>query len=281
MPHLALMSPEDVIRVVKPKIDDLQRITAMNTQIIVDTTYEINIGLKELLKSGRIKEPRYEEELKQNKEELILRQKALHELEHQFQRINQLQEEAQSETICLVIENNITCEELKKLIVLTKTKIDASEDKNEKLFLCTLLQTAISCKNQQDEQRVLDTQKIPMLRGEKRYASYLLEELMNFELDPSKSLATDSYLTKMDNVSLSNSNPHEESPIELDALKSQIDSISIGFKEFFNRICNTINKEPFFDLPESSTSSKVQDFKERLKLIKTETEQKQTYLNPR
>ncbi|KTD53551.1 coiled coil protein [Legionella santicrucis] len=71
MPHLAIMSPEDVIKVVKPKIDDLQRIAAMNTQIIVDTTYEINIGLKKLLKSGRIKELRYEEELKQNKEELI------------------------------------------------------------------------------------------------------------------------------------------------------------------------------------------------------------------
>ncbi|WP_258956516.1 hypothetical protein [Legionella sainthelensi] len=71
MPYLAIMSPEDVIKVVKSKIDELQRIAAMNTQIIVDTTYEINIGLKKLLKSGRIKELRYEEELKQNKEELI------------------------------------------------------------------------------------------------------------------------------------------------------------------------------------------------------------------
>lgn len=92
----------------------------MNTQIIVDTTYEINIGLKELLKSGRIKELRYEEELKQNREELILRQKALNELEQQFQRINQLQEEAQSETICLVIENNISREELKSSLYLQK-----------------------------------------------------------------------------------------------------------------------------------------------------------------
>lgn len=279
MPHLALMSPEDVIRVVKPKIDDLQRITAMNTQIIVDTTYEINIGLKKLLKSGRIKELRYEEELKQNKEELILRQKALNELEQQFQRINQLQEEAKNETVCFVIENDISIEELKKLIVLTKIKIDASEDKNEKLFLSTLLQTATSCKNQRDEQRILNTQKIPMLKSEKRYAAYLLEELMNFELNPSKSLAIDSYITKSDNIGLSNSTPHEESLVELDALKLQINSISTGFKEFINRICNTINKEPVFDLPESSMITKVLDFKEQLKLIKTEAEQKQSYVN--
>ncbi|QEY49917.1 hypothetical protein [Legionella longbeachae] len=282
MPHLAIMPPEDVIRVVKPKIEDLQRITAMNTQIIVDTKYEINIGLKKLLKSGRINELRYEEELKQNKKELILRQKALNELEQQFQRIKQLQEEAKSETICFVIENDINIEELKKLIALTQINIDTTDDKNEKLFLCTLLQTAISCKNLLDEQRTLTTQKIPMLKSEKRYTSYLLEELKNFELNPSKSpLATDSYITKLDNPGLSNSASHEESIIELDALISQMDSMSTGFKEFINKFCNTINKEPIFALPESSMNNKVQDFKEQLKLIKTETEQKQSYANTR
>lgn len=278
MPHLAIMSPEDVIRVVKQKVDDLQRITAMNTQIIADTTYEINIGLKKLLKSGRIKEPRYEEELKQNKEELNLRQKALNELEQQFQRTNQLQEETQSETVGFVIENDIPIEELKKLIVLTKIKIDSTEDKNELLFLCTLLQTAISCKNQLDEQRTFNTQKIPLLQSEKRYASCLLEEFRNFEHNPSQSLTIDSYITKLDNIG-SNPASHEESLIAIETLKSQMDSISTGFKGLINRICTTINKEPVFDIPDSSMSTKVLDFKEQLKLIKIETDLQKGQLN--
>ncbi|KTD11803.1 coiled coil protein [Legionella gratiana] len=269
MPYLATMSPEDVINVVKPKMDNLQRIMTLNTQIIVDTNYDINIGLKRLFKSGKIEESRYEEELKQNKKELSLRQKAHNKLELQLQRINRLQEEAQGETLSFVIEKDIHPDELKNLIVLTKMKIAGTEDKNEKLFLSIMLQTALSCKTQLNEQRSLTTQEIPILKNEKRYASNLLEELQNFGLDQSKPPAI---IPKLGNIGLIKPAANEESLPEISALESQMTSISTGFKEFINRICTTINKEPVFNIPDDSISTKVPDFKEQLKLIKTETD---------
>jgi CRISPR/Cas system endoribonuclease Cas6 (RAMP superfamily) len=200
MPSLKQISQENVSSIITPKITELGDMMYVVNQIIEDSKYEINEGLKDLLDRNKIDQRTYEEQLNQTKVELSLRQNSHNEVTQQIDRFKKIQEENQGETQGFVVEESTSRDELKKLIALTKLQISLTQDKDEKLFLSTILQTAESCKTQLDDGRAFDTQIIPMLKSEEKYASSLLSQLNTFEFNKPKSDLIDKYLKKLEAI---------------------------------------------------------------------------------
>ncbi len=307
MSRVAFIPQAEVENVITNKIAQYTSMMEVNTQIINDTTHEIEHGLKDLLKEGGIDKARYKSELKQNKDELGFRLVAKAELEQQLERFNQLQTEARNQTPCFVIDSGMSKDELHKLIVLTQIKIDSTQDKNEQLFLNTILQTAEACKNHLKENRALQTQTIPMLDRELEYANNLLNAYKSPEIehyiDTINSIKNASSNEEFSNIEqafvdnlcekvtkeINNAiiSLYANIPVDEKKLQKNVEAhiektvsdaqkipLSTGFRGFINRICDTFHKKPVFhttvDNPEVFQIAR--DFKERLNLIKNQPE---------
>lgn len=229
MPSLAAMSRKDVITVIAPTIEHLEGLLEGNLKLIEAANLEINEELHNRLMSGRITPDIYKEQIEQQYVELELRQKAILELKQQIQRFTQFQ--LQTQINGFVIENTITRDELKNLSALTKIQRFLTENKNEKLFLNTVLQTVESCKTYLTEKGKLDRKTIPILKKEEQYASNLLALLSTFKLDPSKSTLIDNYTSKLDTINAIADATHQD------------ETLSKSEKVFINKLCNNVSKE--------------------------------------
>jgi len=175
---------------IEREMNNLSELDGVNNQIIQATQSDLNGGLADLLKRGKIPKKIYLEQLRQLKVELASRQKSRKEIGQIISRNTSILSQ-KNQLSCFVIPENIDKKELKLLIKIAHLRRDNSKNEDEQSVLMAIIPSLETHKTMMSEAKKLPTKRIPITENEQSKLAFL-DQLEGANL---KTIST--YLTKL------------------------------------------------------------------------------------